>query len=140
MAPPSMFLDRESPPGERELKLVLGPAGGAWEQFIAQLSSDYPPLNRKWSYSGKAYGWALQLKQKKQTIVYLIPCAEYFTASFAVSRKVCEQAKAGKVPAAVAQAIGSARLFPEGRNVRLDVRRSQDLANVLFVVALKMGC
>ncbi len=135
---PSAFLDRAAPPGKRDLQNTLGPASPLWAELHAELSSEFPPLTEEWGYSGRAYGWALQLKQKKRTVLYLIPCAGHFVAAFALGEKACAAARARGLPKPVLEVIESARRYPEGRGVRLEVRSRKDLANVKELAAVKM--
>ena len=136
---PSAFLDRESPPNDPKVRSVLGRAAPHWVALHAGLSAAFPPLSEKWSYSGKAYGWSLQLRQKKRTVLYMIPCPGHFVASFALGEKACVAARADRLPAAILTAIASAPKYPEGKAVRLEVRSKKDLEAVLRLAAVKMA-
>lgn len=136
---PSAFLDRGSPPSERELKATLGKASGLWVELRADLSSEFAPLNGKWSFSGKSHGWLLQLRHKRRTVVYMVPCPGYFVASFALGEKVCQAAQESGLPERVLEIIQHAPKYPEGRGVRLEVRNKKDLANVEAVASIKMA-
>jgi hypothetical protein len=136
---PSAFLERESAPEDAGLRIVLGRATAPWAQLREKLASRFGALSEKWSYSGKAYGWSLQLKQKKRTILYLIPCRGYFIAAFALGEKACLAARRSGLPAAVLDVIDRAPKYPEGRGVRLEVRSKKDLAGVEQLAAIKMA-
>ena len=136
---PSAFLDRSSPPGERELEAVLGKASGLWVELRADLSSEFAPLNGKWSFSGKSHGWLLQLRHKRRTVLYMVPCPGYFVASFALAERVCQAAQRSGLPARLLEIIQHAPSYPEGRGVRLEVRNKKDLANVEALASIKMS-
>lgn len=136
---PSAFLDRGSPPSERALEAVLGKGNGLWVELRADLSSEFAPLNGKWSFSGKSHGWILQLRQKQRTVLYMVPCPGYFVASFALGEKACQAAHGSRLPTRVLEIIQHAPKYPEGRGVRLEVRNKKDLANVEALASIKMA-
>ncbi len=136
---PSAFLDRGSPPSERELEAVLDKASGLWVDLRTDLSSEFAPLNGKWGFSGKSRGWILQLRHRRRTVLYMVPCPGYFVASFALSEKVCQAARRSGLPARVLEIIQHAPKYPEGRGVRLEVRNKKDLVHVEALASIKMA-
>lgn len=136
---PSAFLDRGSPPSERSLEAVLGKGIGLWAQLRASLSAEFTPLQEKWSFSGKSHGWILQLRHKRRTVLYMVPCPGYFVASFALGERACLATQGCGLPAPVLEIIQQAPKYPEGRGVRLEVRGKKDLANVEKLVLIKMA-
>ena len=133
---PSAFLERDAPPDERSLTRVLGRASATWQRLRADLVAAGGPLEEKWSFSGKSHGWILKVSRKKRTIVYLIPCAGHFVASFALNARACAAAREAELPAALRAAIARAPAYAEGRGVRLEVRARKDLAPVEALAAL----
>jgi hypothetical protein len=103
------------------------------------LSSAGAPLNENWSYSGKSHGWILQLRQKRRTVLYLVPCRGYFVASFALGKKACQAALESGLPPQVLEIIQHAPSYPEGRGVRLEVHSRKDLENVEELASIKMA-
>ena len=96
-------------------------------------------MAEKWTFSKATSRWSVQLKGKKRAVVYLVPQAGHFLASFALGEKACATARSSGLPAAVLGVIESAPRYPEGRGVRLDVRSSEDVASVTRVAAIKMA-
>jgi hypothetical protein len=136
---PSAFLDRGAPPSERSLEAVLGKGNGLWVQLRADLSSELTPLQEKWSFSGKSHGWILQLRHKKRTVLYMVPCPGYFVASFALGESACLATEGSGLPPQVLEIIQNAPKYVEGRGVRLEVRGRKDLANVEQLASIKMA-
>lgn len=118
---------------------MLGTAHDLWVALHADLSADFAPLTGKWSFSGAAHGWLLQLRQKRRTVLYLVPGQGCFVASFALSENACEAARASALPKPVLDVIAQATKYSEGRGVRIDVRKQSDLANVTALAAIKMA-
>ena len=110
-----------------------------WAELRADISSEFAPLTEKWSFSGKSHGWILQLRQKRKTVLYMVPCPGYFVASFALGEKACQAAQGRSLPAQVLKTIQDAPKYPEGRGVRLEVRNKKDLANVGELASIKMA-
>ena len=130
-----------SAPSKREIAGLLGKAGALWTGLHNDLSSQFGPLEEKWSFSRKTDHWALQLKErkKKRTVLYLIPLSGCFQAAFALGEKACSAAQVSTLPAAVLETIEHAPKYPEGRGVRLDVRSRKDVEHVKALAVIKMA-
>jgi hypothetical protein len=136
---PSIFLDRESPPSDRQLEAALGTQSALWTELRAKLAAAFAPVSAKWSFSGKSHGWILQLRQKQRTILYLVPGQGSFVASFALSDKACEAARRSGLPARLLAIVDDAPKYAEGRGVRLEVRTKKAVANVEALASIKMA-
>jgi hypothetical protein len=136
---PSAFLDRRRPPGDDELGAVLGRAMPHWSRLRDGLASAFPPVTATWSYSGGSHGWLLKLSRKKQTVVYLVPSAGRFVASFALREPAWQSAMSAGLPAAVGAILAAAPSYAEGRAVRIPVRCAKDVANVMTLAAIRMA-
>jgi hypothetical protein len=135
---PGVFLDRGSPPGDRELGFALGKTSALWAELKTDLASEFAPLTEKWSFSGKSLGWLLQLRWKDKTVVNLVPCQGYFVASLALGEKACEAAEGGGLPEPLLDVIRKAPKYPEGRGVRIEVHAKKDLPSVTRLASLRM--
>lgn len=89
--------------------------------------------------SSKSTGWGLRLRQGEKTIVYMTPRTGYFLASFALGEKAVQAAHRSSLPAAVLDGIDNAPKYAEGRGVRLEVRRKQDVASIEELAMLKVA-
>jgi hypothetical protein len=135
--PPSVFLDRASPPGPLDLERTLGGANRLWVDLVARLAADHAPVTATWSWSGASHGWLLRLARKKATLVYLVPACGAFTASFALREPAVSAAKASPLPSEVLDLLERATLHREGRAVRLPVGTPEDVETVRALVAIK---
>ena len=134
---PSAFLDHASPPEPGELANVLGRSAALWAGLCGALAAEHAPLKQSWSWSGKARGWLLKLQHKQRTLVYLVPCAGFAVASFALRESACAAALELELPAPVLRALREAPRFAEGRGVKLELRAKKDLAAVLALARLQ---
>jgi hypothetical protein len=137
---PSFFLDKQQAPSPKALSSVLGKSMSLWDNIKAHVVSRYEPVVEAWGYAGKQYGWSLGLKQKKRSIVYLIPGEGVFLCSLAFSEKAVAEARTRALPAGVMKIIDEAKRFPEGRAVRLGIMSGKDVAVVKELVDIKMSC
>ena len=80
----SVFDDKSGKPKAAELAEALGRTSKLWDELKGHLSSQYDPLEEEWGFAGKNWGWALRLKHKKRTVLYLTPCRRHFLAGFAL--------------------------------------------------------
>ncbi len=115
------FIGKTKKPTEGELSKALGPAKLVWDQFIAELTTENGADGGEWSsYSAKA-GWALRLKKKKRTIVWLSPCEKCFRAAFILGDRAMKATKEIALPARVKELLEEAPKYAEGTGVRISV-------------------
>lgn len=135
----SVFDEKSRMPRKGELAGVLGRAHAHWKGLKGCLALEYEPLTEAWTYSGKPWGWALQLKQKKRTVLYLTPCKGYFYAGFAFGERAVKAARNSGLPDTVMSIVESAQKFAEGRAVRIEVRTAKNVSVVKRLIAIKMA-
>lgn len=135
----SVFADKAKPPRETDVVEALGRSSVHWRAITDTLAHDHTPLDASWVYSGAAWGWALRLRHRKRSLVYLTPCRKHFLAGFALGDKAVLAAQAAGLPRAVLRVIRDAKKYAEGRAVRLEVRNKLDRDVVLRLVSIKAG-
>jgi hypothetical protein len=135
----SAFADESSAPRAIELTEVLGRTSALWDKLRDHLASEYQPLGEKWYYSGQRWGWSLQLKQKKRTILYMTPMNGHFLAGFALGARAVRAAYESDSPDSLLSIIDSATKYAEGKAVRIEVRTKNDLDNTEKLAAIKMS-
>jgi hypothetical protein len=134
----SVLDDKSREPDDEMLADVLGKSKGLWDAILAHLAKEYPGVQNEWGFPGAKYGWSLRPKLKKRTILYLTPGKGCFMASFALGEKAVAAAEESTLPEEVLAAIRSARQYPEGRGVRIEVKRRTDVETVKKLVEIKM--
>jgi len=135
----SAFDDKAATPRSKELRETLGRSSSLWDQLREHLASEYQPLTEKWMFSGEKWGWSLQLKRKKRTILYMTPCKKHFLVGFVLGEKAVTAAHESDLPDPVLTLIDSATKYVEGRGVRIEVRTRKDLENTKKLAAIKMA-
>ena len=135
----SAFADKTKPPQPAQLTKTLGRTDVHWQAILVGAAADYSPLDQSWNYSGASWGWALRLKQKKRTIMYLTPCRGHFIVGFALGEKAVRAASNSDLPKSLLADISAARKYAEGRAVRIEVRNKRDRDAVVKLAAIKMA-
>jgi hypothetical protein len=135
---PNAFINKPEVPTDKELAEALGPAKAAWDELIAGLAAEDDVAVQEWkSYSLKT-GWALRLKRKKRTIVYLSPCQGCFRVAFILGDRAMQAARQSRLPRRAIALLDEAPRYPEGTGVRLDVRGLKDIAVVRQLAKVKL--
>jgi hypothetical protein len=132
------FIGNGKEPTAAELGAALGPAKRLWEQLQSDLAVESGVNVQEWhSYSHKA-GWAMKMKLRERTIVYLSPSRGFFRASFVLGDKAVQAALHDDLPASVVKLIKQAKRYAEGTAVRIEVKKMGDLTVVKKLAAIKV--
>jgi hypothetical protein len=133
------FIGKAKKPTEEELAAALGPAKAVWDLFIAGLAEENGVDVQEWnSYSRKA-GWALRLKWKKRTIVWLAPCQGCFRVAFILGDKAMKAARECAFPKRVVKILEEAPKYAEGTGVRIAVKGAKDIAFLKKLAEIKLA-
>ncbi|MFH1698997.1 MAG: DUF3788 domain-containing protein [Candidatus Zixiibacteriota bacterium] len=135
----SIFDDKSKIPQKDELAITLGRAIKQWDSLKSHLANVYEPLTETWIYSGKAWGWALRLKQKKRAVVYLTPCKGYFHAGLSLGEKAANAAHKSDLPVSVMNIIDVAKKYAEGRAIRMEIRNAKTVSAIIKLISIKMA-
>lgn len=136
MADTSIFLDKDAKPGEAELSAGLGRLYRSWEKTI-RYAVEKGPGTEEWHYSKS--GWNCRIKGKKSVIVYLMPCDRYFKASFVLGAKATTEALESNISEDIKKLISEAKVYAEGRGVRIDVTSDKMTAYIETLVDIKLS-
>jgi len=135
----SAFNDKSRQPQDSDLAEMLGGTYVLWNHLQGRIATMFDPLSMEWGYTSKTTGWGLRLKQEKRAILYMIPCKGYFLASFALGEKAVNAAHESDLPATVLTVIDNSKKYAEGRGVRLEIRKAEDVNSVEKIAAIKMN-
>lgn len=133
--------ENQTPPGPKEIEKTLGRTAALWTRLHAELSGEFGPLLERWTWNPRTGHWVLQIKRAKgkRTILYLVLCPKHFQAAFALGEKACRAAPGSGLPTEILELIDKARRWPEGRDVRLEVRTRKALDEVMDLARIKMA-
>jgi hypothetical protein len=126
--------DKAKVPDDAALASALGATKELWDEFVRHMAREYGPLTEEWGFYKS---WALRLKRKKRTLVYLLPRDGHFLCAFVYGEKATVEARRAKLPTDVLKTIEEAKVYAEGRGFRLEVRKKTDLAAMKTLAAIK---
>ena len=134
----SAFDDKSEEPGAKALETMLGRTSAHWDRLKTHIATEYSPLDETWNFAGAKWGWSLRLKQKKRTVLYMTPCKRHFLVGVVLGEKAVRAAHDRGLPDSVLALIDGATKYAEGRGVRIEIRRRQDVEIVKKLAAVKM--
>ena len=137
--PVNAFINKTKQPTDVEIAAALGPARVVWDQLLAELSVGHGVNTHEWkSYSVKT-GWALRVKRKARTVVWLEPSEGCFTVLFILGEMAMQAAGQTKLPQRIVKAMNEAPKYPEGTGVRLVVKTARDIGSLMKLAAIKLA-
>ena len=135
----SVFDDKEHEPRDTEVAEARESTYALWENLKSQIATQFDPLSVDWGFAGKNYGWSLRLKQKKRTVLYMTPRPGHFLVGFALGEKAVNAAHQSDLRKSALDIIDGAKKYAEGRGVRIEVRRGEDILDVVKIATIKMA-
>jgi len=135
----SVFIDKASEPTPAMLEEELGASWDTWTELVTRMRAAYGPLTEEWSFSGAKYGWNCRLRQKKRTVLYLIPQSGAFLVGVVLGDRALGLVRREELSAGTLELIDGARRYAEGTGFRIPVSSPEDCADVEAVVQAKMS-
>jgi hypothetical protein len=132
------FLGKVDPPTDAEVSTALGQAAEVWKQLVDWFAEQGVTDSEWKSYSTKA-GWALLLKRKKRTIVYLAPCPGCVRVAFVLGDRAVAAARQSDLPKAVLKIIEEAPHYAEGTGIRVIIKNAEDLELIRRLALIKLA-
>lgn len=133
----SIFTDKNHVPTSRDLK-ALGKTISLWEEIIKFVHTQYTDAKDEWSYPGAKFGWSFRIKDQKRVIIYLLPRDKFFKAAFVFCQKTYLDIMAADVNDDIKQMLSEARVYGEGRGIRIDVINKKILKDIKMLIDIKL--
>ncbi|NVO19734.1 MAG: DUF3788 domain-containing protein [Bacteroidetes bacterium] len=118
----SIFEDKQTEPAPAQLKVALKGSYNLWEDIRTYTLLKYPGGIEEWNYSGEKYGWSFRIKDKKRALVYLLPRDGFFKVAFVFGKKATDSVLASDISYEIRKELETARVYAEGRGIRIEVR------------------
>ncbi len=134
----SIFEDKSKAPGNSELAGVLKENFKLWNELIDVVLKHYPAATKEWHYSGTNYGWGFRLRDSKRAIIYMTPCDGFFKASFVFGEKATKEALGSSLSEEILNIIRSAKVYAEGRGIRVDVKNKDLIEDIKKLIEIKL--
>lgn len=134
----SIFTDKSTIPSTNELENALGSTFHYWQNLADFTLNLYPKAVMEWNYPGAKYGWSFRIKDKKRAILYLLPRERYFEVAFVFGGKACAQIGQTAISEKIKTDLASARVYAEGRGIRIEVKNEDQIADIQKLIAIKL--
>ena len=139
MEPQNAFIGRKDKPTPKEIEAALGKSAKVWNEFVNWIVKDVSVTEQEWQSVSPKYGWALRMKRKKRTIVYLGPSLGCFRVAFVLGPRAVEAARESNLPESVVKEINASPRYAESTGVRFSVSSLKDLAPLRALVHIKLA-
>lgn len=134
----SVFMQKAEVPSSHDLKKVLSDTFELWTQIVDFTKKKYPGAIEEWNYSGEKYGWSFRIKDKKRVLVYLLPRDNYFKVAFVFGQKAMNEIVNNNVSENIINELKSAKVYAEGRGIRIEVNRKSIIPDIKRLVTIKI--
>jgi hypothetical protein len=110
-----------------------------WDSIVRDVERDHAPVTRRWSASKTLPLGALRLIRRQRTVLYLLPEKNGFRVAFVFGERATTAIREGGFPTELVAALNEARVYAEGRGLRLEVRTAGDVDTVRRLAAVKLA-
>lgn len=107
--------------------------------MVAFTKSSYPKAFKEWKYSGVKYSWGFRVCDQKRVIIYLLPRDHYFKIAFVFGQKATDIILQSNVSQAIKDELRAAKVYAEGRGIRIDVKDDSDMKDFLTLITIKIS-
>jgi len=135
----SIFMDKSHIPTDDDLRGALGDKYSLWMEIRDRVYEKYPEGFEEWNFPGKKYGWSFRIKDKKRAIVYLLPRDLSFQAAFVFGGRGFNVIKESDVSAQIKSDLENAKVYAEGRGVRISVPDRTTLEDIYKLIDIKLA-
>jgi hypothetical protein len=135
----SIFMDKSAKPTEAALKEAIGDQYELWKAVRDRVIQVYPDGIEEWNYPGQKYGWSFRIKDKKRAIIYLLPRLRGFIVAFVFGKRAYETIMESDVSGPVKSELQQAKVYAEGRGIRIPVPDSSPLQDIFRLIDIKLA-
>lgn len=134
----SSFMDKGSAPSAKDLMVALDDTFEIWSDLVKYSCKLYPKASQKWHFSGDKFGWSFRISDQKRVLVYLLPRDAFFKVAFVFGQKATDEILKSNISENIKQEIRKAKVYAEGRGIRIDVRDKDIIGDIKELVRIKM--
>ena len=135
----SIFPDKSKKPGPEDLETALGKSYTFWKQVQDLVYVKYPTATSEWNFPGQKYGWSFRVKDKKRVIIYLLPRDKKLFVAMVFGQKAFEKILESNIPEEIKHALQTARVYAEGRGIRMEVKNRGQLKVIARLIDIKLA-
>ncbi len=134
----NIFNDKLVKPDDQRIKKALDDNYKCWKELRTSLDKEYGDLKEEWKFYGQKLGWTLKLFYKKRNLFFSSVYDGYFVISFVYGDKAVAVIKESDLPDGIISELMNAKKYAEGRGLRIEVRKEDDVKTILKLVKIKI--
>ncbi len=135
----SIFTTKASSPSTQDLKKALGAAFGLWQSLAEFTKMEYPDSTEAWNFASVKYGWSFRISDKRRVLIYLLPRDKFFKVAFVFGQKAVDEILKSGVSEWIKTEIKNAKVYAEGRGIRIEVKDESMLSDLKKLVKIKIA-
>jgi hypothetical protein len=135
----SIFMDKATQPTNQNLIENLGSTYSFWSDLKSYLNDTLINPSEEWNYPGKKYGWSFRMKSKKRNMIYFLPRDGFFKVAFVFGPKATGKVMESNVNEKIKADLHAAKVYAEGRGIRIDVANSEILNDIKTLIQIKVA-
>lgn len=135
----NIFFDKNNIPNNDNLKESLGDTYNLWILIKEYVILKYPNALEEWNFPSAKYGWSFRIKDKKRAILYMLPKEKFFKVAFVFGQKATDIIMKSEVSKEIRQELDSARVYVEGRGIRLEVKDETFINDIKELINIKIA-
>ncbi|OFX35261.1 MAG: hypothetical protein A2X08_07430 [Bacteroidetes bacterium GWA2_32_17] len=135
----SIFTDRNVKPANESLKKAIGDTFDIWQTLVSFTNKSYPNAKEEWTFSSPKYGWSFRISDKKRVLIYLLPRDKFFKVAFVFGQKATDEIIKSNISENIKSELLNAKLYAEGRGIRIDIRDKAILNNIFKLISIKIS-
>ena len=133
-----LFNNKLQEPNHEMLIIALDDKFKLLEELCLFIEKEFGDFHSEWKYYGVKIGWQLKLFHKKRNVVFITIESGYFRLSFAIGGKAYNEILNSTVPNFIKQQLTEAKVYVEGRPLRLEIRTKEDIQPIKEIVRIKL--
>ena len=134
----SFFNNKQLQPTDEMLASALGETKELLDAIIQFIETEFGESHIEWKYYGTKIGWSLKIFNKKRNIVFVGPEDGYFRVAFAFGEKAYQEIMKSDLPDSIKQQLIAAKVYVEGRPLRLEIRKKVDVEPFWQLIKIKL--
>ena len=126
-------------PDQAALRTALMDTFQFWNSIENFTNSEYVCAVGEWHFSSAKFGWSYRIKDKKRTIVYLLPRDNFFKVAMVFGNKAYEEILKSPVSESIKTELENARVYAEGRGIRITISDDSLLKDIRILIKIKIS-
>ncbi len=135
----NFLFDKSKNPSPEQWLQLLGPVAKLHQELDHFLESELGRINLELKFYTKKSGRTRKVLLKKCNLFFLSPKQNMFSGTFVFDDKAADAVAKSDLPERISTDLSLARKYMEGRGIRIDVTKDDDLETVKKLLMIKLA-